>query len=286
MVSGVHFSRYFAIVTPVCGDSTWPTPVRENRSRRGISRLPLGYAPGMGTRLYEDLAVWWPLLSAPEDYAEEAAAYAGIIDAGTPRRVHTVLELGCGGGNTASHLKQHYQMTLTDLSPEMLTMSRRLNPECEHRQGDMRSLRLGRRFDAVLTHDAVMYMTTPADLRATIDTAYAHVDVDGVALFVPDCIRSTFRPSTSHGGHDGEGRALRYLSWSYDPDPEDHTFVTDFVYLLRTGGDVEAVHDRHLMGLFSREEWLEMLNDVGFDPIVVQADLTDPGPVDVFIGRR
>ena len=35
-------------------------------------------------------------------------------------------------------------MTLVDLSEEMLAVSRELNPECEHLQGDMRTLRLGR----------------------------------------------------------------------------------------------------------------------------------------------
>ena len=41
----------------------------------------------------------------------------------------------------------------------MLELSRTLNPDCEHLEGDMRTLRLGRTFDAVLIHDAVMYMT-------------------------------------------------------------------------------------------------------------------------------
>jgi hypothetical protein len=48
------------------------------------------------------------------------------------------LELGCGGGNNASFLKQHFQMTLTEVSPRMLDQSRHLNQECEHVTGDMR----------------------------------------------------------------------------------------------------------------------------------------------------
>ena len=65
-----------------------------------------------------------------------------------------MLELGSGGGNNASHLKAHFQLTLVDLSPAMLAVSRALNPECEHLQGDMRTVRLGRRFDAPTDHIA------------------------------------------------------------------------------------------------------------------------------------
>ena len=65
-------------------------------------------------RLYEDLADWFHLLTAPEDYADEAAAYRQLLDAAGP--VATVLELGSGGGNNAFHLKHHYQLTLADVS--------------------------------------------------------------------------------------------------------------------------------------------------------------------------
>jgi len=89
-------------------------------------------------RLYTDLASWWPLLSDPDgdDYAEEAAfARQVLIDAcDAPPR--TLLELGSGGGNNASHLKAHFQLTLVDLSPDMLAVSRALNPECDHVEGD------------------------------------------------------------------------------------------------------------------------------------------------------
>jgi ubiquinone/menaquinone biosynthesis C-methylase UbiE len=69
----------------------------------------------------------------------------------------SVLELGSGGGNNAFHYKhwvpnvKHWvpNVTLTDPSPGMLALSRTINAECEHVGGDMRTLRLGRAFDAV-----------------------------------------------------------------------------------------------------------------------------------------
>ncbi len=107
-----------------------------------------------------------------------------------------------------------FDLTLVDLSPEMLEVSRRLNPEREHRQGDMRSVRLGRRFDAVFVHDTVDYMTSEADLRRAILTAFVHCRPRGVAVFVPDETAETFEAGSNHGGIDGDdGRGARYLEW-------------------------------------------------------------------------
>jgi len=39
----------------------------------------------------------------------------------------------------------------------------------------MRSVRLGRTYDAVIIHDAIMYMTTEDDLVAALATARAHL---------------------------------------------------------------------------------------------------------------
>jgi SAM-dependent methyltransferase len=214
-------------------------------------------------KLYKDLAAWWPLLSAPKGYAEEAGIAAEAIVRGARGTVRRVLELGCGGGNNASHLKARFEMTLTDLSPGMLDVSRALNPECEHALGDMRTLRLGRTFDAVFVHDAVMYLTRERDLRAAVATAFAHLRPGGVALFVPDDVMETWRPVTSHGGHDGEDRALRYLVWHYDPDASDTTTVAAYAFLLREGGGTRVVHDRHTLGLFPRATWARAFEDAG-----------------------
>ena len=234
-------------------------------------------------RFYRELAAWWPLMSPPEDYAEEAVFFHRLFDeyAGSP--IQTMLELGSGGGNNAFFLKTHYDMTLTDLSAEMLEVSRALNPECQHIQGDMRALRLGRVFDGVFVHDAIGYMTSEADLRAVLETAYIHLRPGGVALFVPDAVRETYVESTSHHGSDGEDRAVRFLEWDFDPDPEDTTYTTVYVFVFRhPDGSVHVEHEQHTFGLFSRAVWLRLLGEVGFQPQRV----VEPYGRDVFIGRK
>lgn len=238
-------------------------------------------------RLYTELASWFHLLTAPEEYLEEAAAYRDALLSAAPTRPRTLLELGSGGGNNAFHLKRDFECTLSDLSPAMLELSRGINPECEHIVGDMRTLRLEHEFDAVLVHDAVMYLTTEEDLRRAMETAFVHCRPGGVALFAPDCFRETFVPRTDHGGHDGEGRALRYLQWEWDPDPRDTTCVEDFAFLLReNGSEPRVVHDRHVFGVFPRATWIRLLRETGFEV----SSATRPGDCgeldEVFVGLR
>jgi SAM-dependent methyltransferase len=248
-----------------------------------------GATDNPGVRLYGDLAPWFHLLTAPADYAAEAERYRALIADAVPD-AETLLELGSGGGNNASHLKVHFSCTLSDVSPQMLALSRTLNPDCEHVLGDMRTLRLGRTFDAVFVHDAVAYMATEDELRDCLRTAHAHTRPGGVALFVPDHTRETFQPSTSHGGHDGaDGRSLRYLEWVTDPDPGDTSYEVDYAVVLRERGQVSrVVHDHHVEGLFPEHTWLHLLEHAGFQPTVdcSAADPDDDTSQTAFVARR
>ena len=229
-------------------------------------------------------------MSAPEDYEEEATFYFNAMQQAADRRIETVIELGSGGGNNASFMKKRVnELVLVDLSEGMLAHSRKLNPDCEHHQGDMRTFRLNRQFDAIFVHDAIMYMTSEADLARAIETAFVHCRRGGVALFAPDHVRETFKPSTDCGGHDGSDRAMRYLEWSWDPDPDDTTMTTDYTYTFRhRDGSVRVVHDRHLEGLFPRQSWLQLLRAAGFEPRVVSFDHSElePGAYELFVCVR
>ena len=222
-------------------------------------------------KLYTQLAPWWPLLSPPEDFAEEAGIYTRTLKKVAKGPVRTLLELGCGGGNNACYLAAEFELTLVDRAPEMLAVSRRLNPECEHREGDMRSLRLNRTFDAVFIHDAIIYMTTEDDLRAALETAALHCRAGGALVVMPDHTTETFAPTSGHGGNDDpDGRGARYLQWSWDPDPTDTTYETAFSVMLRhADGHIETHTDHHTCGLFPRATWLRLFREAGFKAKII-----------------
>ena len=235
--------------------------------------------------LYSELAEWWPLLSAPHEYEEEATKYVELLMKESNPPPGKVLELGSGGGNNASHMKKHFEMTLVDLSPEMLAVSKAINPELEHVVGDMRNVRLDETFDAVFVHDAVSYITTEEDLRATFATVHAHLRPGGVALFCPDHVGETFAPATEHGGLDGDDRSLRYLMWTHEA--EGTRCFVDFVYLLKDrDGSVRCVEERHVEGVFPREHWLSWLEEAELPARAQTMSFSDYPDMPIFIATR
>jgi hypothetical protein len=71
------------------------------------------------SKMYDELAVWWPLLSPPEEHEEEAAFYQRALEETCTGPMRTLLELGSGGGHNASHLKRTFEMVLVEPSSGM-----------------------------------------------------------------------------------------------------------------------------------------------------------------------
>lgn len=225
-----------------------------------------------GHRLYDALAELYPLLSRPEDYTAEARRIRAIFRRKLPRRQPgggkpTLLELGVGSGHVLSHLLGMFDAVGVDLSPQMIEHAAAFNPGVEHHIGDMRSIRLGRAFDAVLLHDAVHYMLTEADLLAALRTAAAHLGPGGVLLALPRYVRETFVDGDVTHDFDTATREgpVGYVMQARDPDPADTTYHLTMLLMVRRDGRLRVEEDRHTCGLFPVEAWLRLMAEAGFD---------------------
>ena len=218
------------------------------------------------TLLYNELAYLWPAISPPEDYAVEAEDWRRALRKYLGPGRHRLLELGVGGGHNLSHLTAEFDAVAVDVSPNMLELSRRLNPTVEHHMGDMRSFRLpGRAFEAVLIHDAICYMQTEDDLRATFATARAHLRTGSLLLVAPDLVRDTYRPGMQLSwSTERDGVQITTEETVYDSDPSDTVVESHFTYTITERGARRVERDIHVTGLFPIATWFALMEEAGF----------------------
>jgi len=238
--------------------------------------------------LYNRLAAWWPLISPPELYREEARRIAHIVDTHARCRQRSILILGGGGGCLASWLRRRRNVTIADISLPMLQVSRRLNPGCIHVLGDMRTLRLPRRYAAVVIPDSVSYLRTAADIVAAARTALWHCALGGVAVFQPEYVAETFREDRySAQASDGNSGLTLTRTTSRHPGRENG-YYSRFEYVLTSQNGTEQWDEIHEFGLAAIADWLSILERSGFrDVQALRYERADGLPEQVsFFGVR
>ncbi len=216
-------------------------------------------------RLYADLAWTWPIISAPDHYIDEAQGFIDTIRRFSRIGVRTLLDLGCGGGHVDRTLKKHVEVTGVDTSEAMLSLARRLNPDVTYCLGDMRTVRLGRTFDAVIAADSIDYMLDEEDLYAAFVTAFEHLEPGGVFCTYAEVTRENWQQNAVGSSVGAQGRTeIAFIENRYDPDPTDSTYESTFLYLIRQGGQLTIETDRHLSGIFALDTWRRLLHRAGF----------------------
>ncbi len=222
----------------------------------------------MGTaqwKAYNELAWVDTVVGSPEECAGEAELYLQLIREHCRAAPATLLHLGCGAGAHDLTFKRELAVTGVDLSPGMLEIARSQNPEITYVRGDMRTIDLGRRFDAVAIPDSIDYMVTLEDLRATIRTASRHLDPGGVLLVVANT-REEFRDNNFvYTGSRGD---IEVTVFENNRVCEDGArYEATLVYLVRRRGQLSIETEVHTLGLFPRATWLELLAGAGFEVV-------------------
>ena len=219
-------------------------------------------------RLYGDLAWTWPIISPVGNYIEETELFSKLIKEHSRIEVKTLLHLGCGGGHNDYVFKKHFKVTSVDISEGMLTLAKKLNPEVSYQYGDMRTIQLEEKYDAVTILDSINYIKTVEDLQSTFVTTYEHLKPGGVFLTFVEQIAGQFKQNnTTFSTHSQSDVEITFIENDYDPDPTDTSYEATFIYLIRVGGKLEVHTDRHLCGIFKLKTWLKLLKEVGFKVI-------------------
>jgi len=229
--------------------------------------------------MFQQYARYYDLLYADKDYDGEAAFVADIIRRQNPD-AKSILELGSGTGLHAMALaRQGYSVTGFDLSPEMTIQARnRLSKtvlpqgvSVSFEKGDIRTLRLPRRFDAAISLFHVMsYQTNNSDIEACLTTAFMHLEKTGVFVF--DYWHGqavTNDPPTVRVKRmeDHTMTVTRIAHPTIRPDDNLVEVRYELTIQDRTTGQTKQVCEDHRMRYFAEHEVERFLKGAGLEPI-------------------
>lgn len=242
---------------------------------------------------YNDLAWTEDWLVNPTDYEEEVMAYVDLVKRSAKEPLHTLLHLGSGAGGHDYILKRHFAVTGVDISPGMLNKARTAHPDIEYLEGDMRTLRLNRQFDAVIIPDSIDYMAFQEDLQQAIQTAVTHLKTGGVLLLVAKTEEAFQNNNFAYSG-EKDGIHVTLLENNYINPLRPNTYEATFVYLVRQKGELTIHTEQQVLGLFSQATWDEVFKNAGITMRKASLDgiydsyLLNDGeyPLSVFVGQK
>ncbi len=242
---------------------------------------------------YNDLAWTESVITSPGDYADETEFYIKLIKENSGIEVKTLLHLGCGAGGNDYIFKNHFKVTGVDISGGMLEIARKINPAVAYLHGDMRSIDLKERFDAVAIPDSIDYMTTLPELQSAIAVACKHLKPGGILLIVAKTLEE-FRENNFCYSGAKDNVEITIFENNYIPKQYPSNYEATLVYLIRQEGKLSIHTDCHRLGLFSQTEWLSLLKDSGLEVKQVRLDgvydrfILGEGeyPMQVFVGVK
>ena len=242
---------------------------------------------------YNDLAWTEDWLTNPTECEDHVTAYVELIKQSAAEPPHTLLHMGSGAGVYDWVFKRNFTVTGVDLSLGMLDKARATHPDIEYLEGDMRTLRLNRLFDAVAIPDSIDYMVSLADLQQAIQTAVEHLKTGGVLLIVGKT-QETFQNNNFAYSGEKNGVHVTLLENNYINTFRPNTYEATLVYLIREQGELTIHTDHHVLGLFPLATWDKVFDDAGLTMQRMALDhiydkyLMGEGeyPMTIFIGQK
>jgi SAM-dependent methyltransferase len=219
-------------------------------------------------------ANFYDSLYAGKDYPAECGFVEKIFQQHAGNPVRTILDMGCGtGGHVLQMARRGFDVTGVDRSRTMLSVARTkaASLKVDHvpvfREGDVRTLDLAMKFDAVMSMFAVIsYMTANDDLLGAFRAARKHLDAGGLFIFDawygPAVLADRPTDRCKIVESDGE-RILRFVR--PEIDPFRHVVNVHYKVLrIRDREVVEEIEEMHPMRFLFPQEIISYLGSAGF----------------------
>lgn len=242
--------------------------------------------------VFKNYAYYYDLLYQDKDYQAEYEYVSSLLNlhALSPTQV---IELGCGSGSHACYFaRDNINLYGVDISRQMLELANdkksKLNKNATQKlnfhHGDVRSIRLNRKVDLVLSlFHVASYQSSDEDVLAYFRTAREHCREQGLFIFDfwygPAVLK---RPPYDREKSVDAGDCSLLRSTQARLDEDNHLVELNINLEIKekASSKTESVHEEHVMRYFFREEINTLLSNMGLELVNLYGWMKQSSPTD------
>ncbi len=201
------------------------------------------------------------------DYPAHAATVLAVIRSRCPDAA-SLLDVACGTGRHLEVWRDEFpDRAGLDLDAAMLERAAARLQDVPLYEAGMEDFDLGRTFDAVTClFSSIGYTRTEDGLEGAIATMARHVAPGGVLVVEPWLQRETFGPPFIRTHLVEQPDIVVARTSRADPAVgDDNVSDLEFAYLVTTMDGSELITERHLMGMFTPDQFRAALRAAGLD---------------------
>jgi SAM-dependent methyltransferase len=232
--------------------------------------------------MYAKSARFYDAVYAWKDYAGEVAQLHALIQQVKQSPGANLLDVACGTGGHIPYLCKSYAVQGLDLDEDMLGIARERFPDIEFHRDDMVDFDLSQTFDVITClFSAIGYVMTEVRLQQAIQNMANHLVSGGVLIVEPWLSPEMWKPGSLHG-LNVEKSDLRISRMNIN-EVDGNISIVNFHYMVGTPDGIHYFTERHELGLFTTETYLDAFQRAGLDGIYDSEGLMGRG---LFIGVR
>ena len=197
----------------------------------------------------------------------------------------TLLDVACGTGKHLESLQEYYEVEGLDISPEMLKIARNRCPDIPFHESNMMDFDLGKKYDVITClYSSIALLKTLDNVKKAIACMVNHLNDGGLLLIEPWWDSDQL----------WEGRLM--FNCADDPElkiccmyiikREGTISIFDMHYMVGTNQGIETFVEREELGLFTREEYTESLEEAGLQVSYYDTDLFPKHKYGLYIGSK
>lgn len=214
--------------------------------------------------MYKELAKYYDLIYSWKDYKKETEKLNQLIKKYKNSDGNKLLDVACGTGNHLEYFKENFSCTGIDLNEEMIDIAKSNISDVTFNQADMIDFNLDDTFDVILClFSSIGYLKTYQSLEKAIGNFFNHLKSGGILIIEPWFTKSAYTVGLpSMTTYDGDDIKIARLNTT---KVKNNLSVMEMHYLIvKKDKDVKHFVDRHELGFFEIDKFLEIMKNAGF----------------------